>query len=127
MTGPWKVLAKEEHSYKVKLPALIKINLVFPTESLRRNLNDLLPSQANAPPPPIKVTANNKYKVQEIIAVKLTKEKLTYRARWTSADKDPKFYPASDFKYSPHLLKRFHLANPTLPSPPANLPLWLQA
>jgi hypothetical protein len=71
------------------------------------------------------VTANNEYKVQKIIAVKLTKEKLTYRAKWTSVDKDPEFYPASDFKYSPYLLKRFHLANPTLSGPPANLSLWL--
>jgi hypothetical protein len=71
------------------------------------------------------VTADNKYKVQEIIVIKLTKEKLTYQAKWTGADKDPEFYPASDFKYSSHLLKRFHLANPTLPGPPANLPLWL--
>jgi hypothetical protein len=73
------------------------------------------------------VTANNKYKVQEIIAVKLTREKLTYQAKWTGADKDPKFYLASNFKYSLHLLKRFYLANLTLPGPPANLPLWLQA
>jgi hypothetical protein len=73
------------------------------------------------------VTTDNKYKVQEIIAIKLTKEKLTYQAKWTSADKDPEFYLTSDFKYSLHLLKRFYLANPTLPGPPANLPLWLQA
>jgi hypothetical protein len=73
------------------------------------------------------VTADNKYKVQEIIAVKLTKEKLAYQAKWTGADKDPKFYLMSDFKYSSHLLKRFHLANLTLPGPPANLLLWLQA
>jgi hypothetical protein len=121
------VLAKEGHSYKVELPASIKINPVFPAESLCRDLNDPLPGQANAPLPLIKVTADNKYKVQKIIAVKLTKGKLAYRAKWTGADKDPEFYPASDFKYNPHLLKRFHLANPTLPSPPANLPLWLQA
>jgi hypothetical protein len=73
------------------------------------------------------VTADDEYKVQEIIAVKLTKGKLTYQARWTGADEDPEFYPVSDFKYSLHLLKRFYLANPTLPGPPANLPLWLQA
>jgi hypothetical protein len=125
MAGPWKVLAKEGHSYRVELPALMKINLVFPAESLCCDLNNPLPSQANAPPPPIRVTADDKYKVQEIIAVKLTKGKLAYRAKWTGADKDPEFYPTSDFKYSPHLLKRFHLANPTLPGPPANLPLWL--
>jgi hypothetical protein len=71
------------------------------------------------------VTADDEYKVQEIIAVKLIREKLTYRAKWTGADKDPKFYLASDFKYSLHLLKRFHLANLTLSRPPANLPLWL--
>jgi hypothetical protein len=75
------VLAKEGHSYRVKLPALIKINPVFSAKSLCRNLNNLLPSQANAPPPPIKVTADDKYKVQEIIAVKLTKEKLAYQAK----------------------------------------------
>jgi hypothetical protein len=57
------VLAKEGHSYRVELPALIKINLVFPVESLCRDLNNVLSSQANASPPPIKVTADNKYKV----------------------------------------------------------------
>jgi hypothetical protein len=121
------VLAKEEHSYKVKLPASIKIHPVFLAESLCHDLNNPLPSQANAPPPPVNVTADDEYKVQKIIAVKLTKKKLTYQAKWTDANKNLKFYPASDFKYSPHLLKRFHLANLTLPKPPANLPLWLQA
>jgi hypothetical protein len=105
----------------------MKINPVFPAESLQCDPDDPLPGQANAPPPLIKVTVDNEYEVQEIIAVKLTRGKLTYQARWTGADKDPEFYPASDFKYSPHLLKCFHLANPALPGPPANLPLWLQA
>jgi hypothetical protein len=63
MAGPYKVLVKEEHSYRVKLLALIKIHLVFSTESLCRNLNNLLPSQANAPLLPVNVTVNNKYKV----------------------------------------------------------------
>ena len=74
----------------------------------------------------IKVTADE-YKVQEVITVKLVRSKLVYRAKWTGADEDPEFYPASDFKYSPHLLKSFHLVNPTLPGPPANLLLWLKA
>jgi hypothetical protein len=127
MAGPYKVLAKEGHSYRVKLPASIKIHPVFFIGSLCCDLNNLLPSQANAPPPPVNVIADDKYKVQEIIAVKLTREKLTYRAKGTDADKDPEFYSASDFKYSSYLLKRFHLANLTLPGPPVNLPLWLQA
>jgi hypothetical protein len=81
MAGPYKMLAKKGHSYRVELPASIKIHLVFPAKSLCRDLNDLLPGQANASPPPVNVTADNEYKVQEIIAVKLTKEKLTYRAK----------------------------------------------
>jgi hypothetical protein len=44
MAGLWEVLAKEGHSYRVKLPALIKINPMFPAESLYHNLNNLLPS-----------------------------------------------------------------------------------
>jgi hypothetical protein len=71
IAGPWKVLAKEGHSYRVELPALIKINPVFLAESLCCNLNNLLPSQANASLPPIKVTADDKYKVQEICGQRL--------------------------------------------------------
>jgi hypothetical protein len=63
MAGLYKVLAKKGHSYKVELPALIKIHPVFPAGSLRRDLNDPLPGQANAPPPPVNITTNDKYKV----------------------------------------------------------------
>ena len=69
------------------------------------------------------MTADDEYKVQEIVVVRLVRGKLVYRAKWTSVDKDPEFYPTLDFKYSLHLLKRFYLANPKLPRPPANLAL----
>jgi hypothetical protein len=78
MAGPYKILAKKEHFYKVELPVLIKIYSVFLVKSLCCDLNDLLPSQANASLPPVNMTADDKYKVQEIIAVKPTKGKLTY-------------------------------------------------
>ena len=127
MAGPWEVLAKEGHSYRIKLPESMKIHPVFPTEYLRRDPGNPLPGQKNAPPPPIQVTADEEYEVQEIIAVKLMRGKLVYKAKWTGVDEDPEFYPASDFKYSPHLIRDFHLANPTLPGPPVNLALWLKA
>ena len=127
MAGPWEVLAKEGHSYRIKLPESMKIHPVFPAEYLRRDPGNPLPGQKNAPPPPIQVTTDEEYKVQEIIAVKLMRGKLVYKAKWTGVDEDPEFYPASDFKYSPHLIRDFHLANPTLPGPPVNLALWLKA
>ena len=73
------------------------------------------------------ITNDDEYEVQEIIAVKLVRKKLKYRAKWVGADEDPDWYPASDFKYSPHLLWNFHLANTTHPGPPAALDHWLQA
>jgi hypothetical protein len=42
MTSLYKVLAKKEHFYKVKLSVLIKIYLIFFAESLCYNLNNLL-------------------------------------------------------------------------------------
>ena len=67
----------------------MKINPVFPAEYLRHDPNNPLPSQANAPPLLIKVTADDEYKVQEVIVVKLVQGMLVYRAKWTGADKDP--------------------------------------
>jgi hypothetical protein len=63
MAGLYRVLAKKGHSYRVKLPALMKIHPVFPAGSLRHDPNDPLPGQANAPPSPVNVTADDKYKV----------------------------------------------------------------
>jgi hypothetical protein len=59
----------------------MKINPVFPTESLRQDPNNPLPRQANTPSLPIKIIADNKYKVQEIITVQLVRGKLVYKAK----------------------------------------------
>jgi len=117
------MLAKESHSYRLDLPLNMKIHPVFPAGNLRRAANDPLPGQHNDPPPPIKVVVDNEWEVQEIVAIKLTRGKLSYKAKWSGTDEDPEFYPASDFKYSPQLIKNFHLANPKLPDPPTNLAL----
>ena len=59
--------------------------------------------------------------------MRLVSSKLSYRAKWTSTDKDSEFYPISDFKYSLCSLKGFYLANPMLSGPLANLLLQLKA
>ena len=71
MAGPWEVLAKEGHSYRIKLPESMKIHLVFSAEYLRQDPRNPLPGQKNASSPPIQITADKEYKVQEIIAIKL--------------------------------------------------------
>lgn len=127
MAGPWKIIEKVGFSYRLELPTSMKIHDVFPAANLRLDPDNALPGQVNEPPPPIQITGDDEYEVQEVIAVKLLRRKLQYRAAWVGADEDPDWYFASDFKYSPQLLKRFHLANPTLPGPPANLEKWLKA
>jgi hypothetical protein len=44
-------------------------------------------------------------------------------------DEDLEWYPASNFKYSPHKLRDFHAANQdkNLPGPPRLLDQWIKA
>jgi predicted aspartyl protease len=127
MAGPFPVLKQVGHSYRLGLPSSMKAYPVFAAQNLRKAPENPLPGQANEPLAPIRITNDDEYEVQEIIAVKLVRKKLKYRAKWLGADDDPEWYPASDFKYSPHLVRDFHLANKTRPGPPAALDHWIQA
>ena len=51
---------------------------------------------------------------------------MSYRAKWVSYDKDPEWYPASDFKYAPHKLQDFHLQNPDRLRPLRLLRNWIK-
>ena len=52
--------------------------------------------------------------------------RLKYRVSWVGFDEDLEWYPASDFKYSPHRLKEFHLVHPDLLGPPRKLDEWIK-
>jgi hypothetical protein len=41
-------------------------------------------------------------------------------------DEDLEWYPASNFKYSPHKLWDFHVAYPDLSGPPRKLDEWIE-
>jgi hypothetical protein len=82
--------------------------------------------QYNDPPPPIKVTDDDEWEVEALLAVKKVRKTLKYRAKWVGHDDDPDWYPASDFKYAPHLVRDFHLSHPELPGPPARLDDWIR-
>ena len=42
-SGPFKIVTKEGHSFRLKLPASIKINPVMSPDKLRKLAGDLLP------------------------------------------------------------------------------------
>jgi hypothetical protein len=74
----------------------------------------------------VNITGEDEWEVDTIRAVRKRYNKLEYRADWLGVDDDPKYYPASDFKYSPHKIRDFHLAHPNLPGPPENLLKWIR-
>ena len=51
MVGPYLILAKEGHSFRVRLPASIKIHPVFAPNLLRKDKNNPLPGQAQEADP----------------------------------------------------------------------------
>jgi transposase InsO family protein len=127
MAGAYKVLEQVGHSWRIDLPDSIKVHNVLPSDRLRKAASDPLPGQLVEAPAPIKVTGELEYEVEEILASKILRKKLVYRASWAGYDLDPKWYPASNFKYSPRLLQAFHTKYPKAAGPPKKLPDWLTA
>jgi len=68
-SGPFKIVAKEGHSFWLKLPASMKINLVMSPDKLRKSAGDPLLGQVNEPQDPVEIIGDIKYKVKEILVV----------------------------------------------------------
>ena len=68
-SSPFKIITKEGHSFWLRLPASMKINLVMSLDKLRKSARDPLLGQVNKPQDPVEITGDIKYKVKEILAV----------------------------------------------------------
>jgi hypothetical protein len=126
--GSFEVLKKEGNVYRLKLPPGINMLPVFFLDKLRKAGDDPLPGQLPTPSGPIVINGEAEWVVERILASRLFRKKtLQYRAEWTGHDPDPKWYPASDFRGAPHVIRDFHIENPTAAGPPRRLDQWLRA
>jgi hypothetical protein len=126
--GPYTIIEKVGNAYRIDLPESIKVHPVFHPEKLRKaSSSEPLEGQILTPQPPVQVNGQDEWDVEQIIAVRLRWQKLSYRAKWVGHDQDLEWYPAGDFKNAPRALRDFHEQHPDLPGPPKRLPIWLKA
>lgn len=126
--GPFKIITRKGNSFKLQLPASMKINPVMSPDKLRRDPNDPLPGQVSEPAGPVEIAGDIEYEVEEVVAAKKQGNQLRYRVKWKGyEEEDLEWYTPSDLKGAPHKLKTFHLNNQGLPGPPARLEEWIKA
>jgi transposase InsO family protein/predicted aspartyl protease len=125
--GPFEVLERVGHGYRLQLPDGSKIHDIFSPDVLKKYPSNPLPGQESEQPPPEAIAGKEEWEIEEIQASKLARGKLQYLVSWIGHDPDPTWYPASNFLGAPHKLKEFHDQNPTRPGPPARLQEWISA
>ena len=86
-----------------------------------------LEGQQEDPQPPMKIDGQQEWEVRRIVASRIWRGKLQYRAEWKGYDEDKEFYDAEGFKGCPHKLRQFHEDHKDAAGPPKRLREWLTA
>jgi len=102
--GPFPIIEKVGNAFHVLLPDQIKVHNVFHPEKLQKHPMNPLPGQRQDAAEPIKVDGEYEYELDKIIDCRLHRKKLQYKASWVGWDPDDTWYPAWDFKNSPHTI-----------------------
>jgi hypothetical protein len=123
--GPYEIIEKVGHSYRLKLPDSNKLHDVFAPELLRKDPGNPLPGQQQEPPLPIVYNQQPEWEVEQVLQSRKRDHRLQYQVKWICIDHDPVFYNADGFKGAPHKVKAFHDQYPKASGPPINLQYWI--
>jgi hypothetical protein len=124
--GPFEIIAKEGHSFRLQLPPNIKVHPVFHACKLRKDSDNPLPGQRPDESLPIVVNGSQEWEINKILGVRVVRKQLRYRVQWVGYDIDADEYLPEDLNHAPIALKAFHDEYPDLPGPPKNLDYWLE-
>jgi len=114
--GPYPVVERFGSSYRLQLPASMKIHPVFHSWLLRKDPNDPLPGQINEPPPPVVVhPGEEEWEVEQILDAKKVRNVLKFKVSWRGYPPDPTWYNADGFGNSPDLVQQFYDKYPGKP------------
>ena len=119
--GPFEILEKVNHSFKLDLPPSIKVYPVFYANKLRKHFDNPLRGQLDPEPEPLNVYGDDEYEVEEIISARLVYRLLRYKVKWQGLDDDPVEYSLEDLRHAPFALRTFYEKYPRRLGPPKNL------
>jgi hypothetical protein len=121
--GPYRISEKVgSRSFRLELPSSLDIHNVFHI-SLLRPFAEPIPGQLAEPPGPVEVDDDGaRYEVARVVDSRLSrnKKKIEYHVEWVGyegTDEAATWQPAENLEGAQEEVEKFHLANPTKPSP----------
>ena len=109
------------YSYVINLLANMKIDNIFHADCLQLVLTNIMLGQIKDLLLPKDMKGHLEYHVARILASKVERGVLKYKADWEGFDPDDTYYVAAGFKNAPHKLQQYHDLNPDTASLPVRL------
>ena len=111
------------YTYRLQLPASMKIHPVFNVNSLTPTADNPLPFQAQEPPPPVVVEGLEEFEVEEIVNSITDRRgrggspRIKYVVRWKGYDQPTREPADTVWEDVPDLVRNFHRRYPDKPKP----------
>ena len=114
--GPFEVIKIVlSNAIKLKLPASFRIHDVINVSQVQ-TYKPPVAEQSSVPPEPIDVEGTPKYKVEEILDLRLKHGKLEYLVKWSGyTDNYNTWEPEANCANSPEIISDFYKKNPSAP------------